>query len=264
MYVTHGNHCAKLVVIDGRITATDETELHANQEEAGCDAMSSFAGKGKRKAFETVRDSQVMSDNVQVIGESLTISGQSITRLQEVVCMLYNDNRCKLVNDLGYKMFCKGKNVQSHQHPPTSAALRYHLKRANYQVFLWKKALQPRIEQEPVSHGWKLKEGCLEIVWTDLAPSPQAVMEIVCCGCRAIRQMRRCSCVGKGFPFTEACTCSENCMNSATDFKDGDDDVNDDDEHWTQAMAKTYGINRLLLVEKSLLRQISVLPISCC
>ncbi|KAL9975996.1 hypothetical protein ACROYT_G013225 [Oculina patagonica] len=152
--------------------------------------------KGKKRAFETVRDSQGMTDSAQVIGENLTMSGQSITRLQEVVCMLYNDTRCKLVNDLRNKMFCKGKNVQSHQLPPTSAALRYHLKRANYQVFLWKKALQPGIEQEPVSHGWKLKEGRHEIVWTDLAPSPQVVMETVCCGCRGIRQTRRCSCVG--------------------------------------------------------------------
>ena len=34
MYVTHGNHCTKLVAIDGRVTATDETELYTDQEEA--------------------------------------------------------------------------------------------------------------------------------------------------------------------------------------------------------------------------------------
>jgi len=34
MYVTHGNHCTKLVAIDGRMTATDETELYTDQEEA--------------------------------------------------------------------------------------------------------------------------------------------------------------------------------------------------------------------------------------
>ncbi|KAL9977071.1 hypothetical protein ACROYT_G014436 [Oculina patagonica] len=198
----------------------------------GCDAMSSFAGKGKKRAFEMDRDGQVMSDSVQVIGESLTMSGQCIIRMQEVVCMLYNDNRCKLFNDLCYKMFCKGKNVQSRQLLPTRAAFRYHFKRANYQFFLWKKALQPRIEQDLVSNGWKMMEGLLGIVWTDLAPSPLAVMEIVCCGCRGIRQtiFKRFSCVGKGLPFTEACACSENYMNSATDFKDGDDNVNDGDE----------------------------------
>ena len=310
MYVTHGNHCTKLVAIDGHMTATDEAELYTNQEEAdtrmflhashasslghqrvaivssdtdvevlachhqsaipaeltlisgtrsrsrlisiprlceklgpsicrvlpslhvltGCDAVSSFAGKGKKRAFEMIRDSQVMNESVQVLGESLPLSEQSITKLEEVVCRLYSDNQCKLVNDLRYKMFCRGKNVQSHQLPPTSAALQYHLKRANYQAFLWKKALQARIDQEPVNHGWQLKEGRLEIVWTDLAPAPQAVMELVCCGCRGTCQTRRYSCVGNGLPCTEVCTCSEECMNSASNLEDGDDDIDDDDE----------------------------------
>ena len=196
----------------------------------GCDTVSSFSGKSKKRAFEIVRDSQVTSVCVQVLGESLPLSEQSITKLEEVVCRVYNDNQCKLVNDLRYKIFCKGKNVQSHQLPPTSAALRYHLKRANYQAFLWKKALQPRIDQEPVNHGWQLKEGRLEIVWTDLAPAPQAVMSFVCCGCRGTCQTRRCSCVNNGLPCTEACTCSEDCMNSATDLEDNDDDADDDEE----------------------------------
>ena len=34
MYVTHGNHCTELVAIDGRMTATDKTELYTDQEEA--------------------------------------------------------------------------------------------------------------------------------------------------------------------------------------------------------------------------------------
>ena len=34
MYVNHGNHCTTLVAIDGHMTATDETELSTDQEEA--------------------------------------------------------------------------------------------------------------------------------------------------------------------------------------------------------------------------------------
>lgn len=195
MYVTHGNHCTELVAIDGRMTATDKTELYTDQEEAdtrmflhashasslghqrvatvfsdtnaevlschhqsaipakltlisgtrstsrlisvpqlcekkgasicqvlpslhaltGCDTVRSFAGKGKERAFAMVRDSQVMNESVQVLGESLPQSKLSITKLEEVVWRLYNDNQWKLVNDLRYKMFCKGKNVQSDQ-----------------------------------------------------------------------------------------------------------------------------------------------------
>ena len=196
----------------------------------GRDTVSSFAGKGKKRAFAMVRASQVMNESVQVLGEGLPLNELSIIKLEEVVCRLYNDNQCKLVNDLRYKMFCKGKNVQSHQLLPTSAALHYHLKRANYQAFLWKKALQPRIDQEPVDHGWQLNEGCLEIVWTDLAPAPQAVMELVCCGFHGTCQTRRCSCVCNGLPCTEACTCSEECTSSVTNLEDGYDDVDDDDQ----------------------------------
>ena len=66
--------------------------------------------------------------------------------------------------------------------PPTSAALKNHLKRANYQVHIWKRALEPQTPDEgPEDQGWKLSDGRLEIVWTDLAPSPEAVMELVFC-----------------------------------------------------------------------------------
>ena len=45
-------------------------------------------------------------------------------------------------------------------------------------------------------------------------------------------QTRRCSCVtvGNGLPCTEACTCSEECTNSATNLEDGDNDVDDNDQ----------------------------------
>ena len=53
-------------------------------------------------------------------------------------------------------------------------------------------------------------------------------MELVCCGCCGTCQTWRCSCVGNFLPSIEACTCSKECMNKATDLKDGV--VDDDDE----------------------------------
>ena len=126
-------------------------------------------------------------------------------------------------------MFCKRRNVQSHQLPPTSAALKNHLKRANYQAYIWKQALQPRIDERAVNHGWKLRDGRLEIIWTDLQPAPEAVMELVCCGRRGTCQTRRCSCVGNGLACTEACTCSDQCVNVADQNDDEDEDDDEDD-----------------------------------
>ena len=56
------------------------------------------------------------------------------------------------------------------------------------------------------------------------------MIELFCCGHRSNCQRRRCSCVGNGLSCIEGSTCSEDCMNSATDPKDGDDDVDDNDE----------------------------------
>lgn len=55
-------------------------------------------------------------------------------------------------------------------------------------------------------------------------------MELVCCGCCVTCQSRRCQCVGNFLPSIKACTCSDECMNSATDLKGGDDVVDDNDE----------------------------------
>ena len=135
--------------------------------------------------------------------------------MERFVCALYNDPSCNDVNELRYKLFYKSKNLQSHQLPPTKEALTYmyHLKRANYQAFLWKHALETQTDQAPDGHGWQMKEGQLEIYWTNQAPAPDAVMELVCCGCKGLCQTRRCSCVGNGLPCTEACTCQDNCVN---------------------------------------------------
>lgn len=104
----------------------------------GCDALSSFAGKGMKRAFEMVRcESQFMSESVDVLGESLPLREQSITKLEEVVCRLYNGDQCKL--------------VQFHQQVLPSDTT---LSEPNYQAFLRKKALQLRIDQEPVKHGF--------------------------------------------------------------------------------------------------------------
>ena len=72
--------------------------LPSLHELTGCDALSSFAGKGMKRAFEMIRcESQFMSESVGVLGESLPLRVQSITKLEEVVCRLYNDDQCKLV-----------------------------------------------------------------------------------------------------------------------------------------------------------------------
>ena len=69
--------------------------------------MASLASEEYRSAMalDSAFSNEVMNESVQVLGENLPLSELSIIKLEEVVCRLYNDNQCKLVNDLRYKMF---------------------------------------------------------------------------------------------------------------------------------------------------------------
>ena len=77
-----------------------------------CDSISAFAGKGEKKALELVKDDDVVRSSVKVLDESVPLSEAHMVKLEEAVCRLYNEHQCTCVNELRYRMFCKGKNVQ--------------------------------------------------------------------------------------------------------------------------------------------------------
>jgi len=88
---------------------------------------------------------------------------QKIVQLEEVGCKLYDERQCNPVYELRYKIFVKARMCSHSIFPPTSAALKNHIKRANYQVHIWKPALEPQTPDEgPEDQGWKLRK--LEIV----------------------------------------------------------------------------------------------------
>ena len=193
----------------------------------GCDSVSSFATKGKKKAFDIVQGNQVFRESVEILGERIPMA--NFDQLEQFVCALYNDAKCHSVNDLRYKMFCKGKHLQSHQLPPSRSALINHIKRANFQAYIWKHALEQNVNVTPNGQGWRMNNSCLEIDWTDQPPAADAVMALVCCGCKGQCKTRRCSCVVNKLPCTEACAC-EHCENTFADGDASDEDENDNDD----------------------------------
>jgi hypothetical protein len=87
------------------------------------------------------------------------------------------------------------KNIQSHHLPPTQAALKKHIQRAKASI--WEKALEanPNI-CNPNGVGWHVENDRLTIDWTDQAPAPDAVLEIVSCNCKTSKcKTQRCTCL---------------------------------------------------------------------
>ena len=106
-----------------------------------CDTVSTFVGKGKKKALKMVMEKQDMRNKLGGIGETVPPGNEVIANVEHFVCALYNGSGEEGINEIRYKMFCKSKNMQSYQLPPTKAALKHHIKRANYQGCLWKNSL---------------------------------------------------------------------------------------------------------------------------
>lgn len=201
----------------------------------GCDTVSAFVGKGKKKALEIAIKDEGIRRAVDAIGKHIPPTDDDINNLESFVCTLYNGIGSDNINETRYNMFCKRRDLQSHQLPPTRAALAFHITRANYQCYLWKNALKAIIPgQNPEGQGWRLADGQLEVVWTNMAPAPSAVMELICCACNGTCQTRRCSCVKNALPCTDACSCREDCVNCRSDDLESDDDDSESSDDETE------------------------------
>ena len=90
----------------------------------GCDSVSAFSTKGKKKALDVVQMNPALRQTLGSLGERVPARKDDLNKLERFVCALYNDHLCQSVNELRYKLFCKSKSLQSHQLPPTKEALK--------------------------------------------------------------------------------------------------------------------------------------------
>ena len=77
----------------------------------------------------------------------------------------------------------------------------------------------------PSGHGWTLDTaGVLSIHWMNQLPAPQALLELVSCGCTTGCATRRCTCKAHGMPCTDVCQCSRPGCKNVQRTRDGADE----------------------------------------
>ena len=134
----------------------------------GCDSVSAFAGKGKKRLFKLLMKLQDYIETFQMLGQSWNLDDDVIERLEKFTCHMYGSSLTTSVNELRYKIYCtkKGK-ITCEDLPPCHSRFLQHCNRANYQSYIWHSALEGWVvNQSPVGHGWKLDDdGLLEIEW---------------------------------------------------------------------------------------------------
>lgn len=186
----------------------------------GCDSTStsSFRGKGRKKSFQILRDNTEIYKGLALLGQSLQLHDEAKMCCIEFICRLYQPSAdISDLNQLRFKMFCK-KPVKNQSLPPCQDSVVQHIKRCNYQSYLWKNSLiaKPDLES-PVGHGWvKTEEGLIPELMTQ-APAPKELTELTVCQCKLSKcSSRACKCVKAGLLCSPACGCendSELCQN---------------------------------------------------
>ena len=105
----------------------------------GCDSTSNLNGIGKKGGFTTLKKHKDVLVGPKNLGTDCTvISDETLTVCFKFINLLYGEATLNL-NHLRYKLFTK-KQLESSKLPPTADSALYHLKRANYQCFIWKHA----------------------------------------------------------------------------------------------------------------------------
>lgn len=202
---------------------------------SGADNTGSFSGKGKIACWKALNS----ADNDTLLafsqlGMSEDPTPEVLFGIEKFVCNLYQPNtKFITVPELRWHLF-KKKEAQSEKLPPTQGALHEAILRTHYQAIVWNNdtVSNPTLPS-PERYGWKDDSDHWTPVMTTILPAPEAIIQLVKCGCSKERcATNRCQCRKADLPCTELCSCSdaeEMCQNVPDeDLYDTEDNSDDD------------------------------------
>ena len=80
-------------------------------------------------------------DALRLLVETLEVGDSVFNTIERLVCRLYGMQTENGINNARYKKFNQGKTPDPQQLPPTHNELKQHVKRCNYQSYIWKQVL---------------------------------------------------------------------------------------------------------------------------
>lgn len=182
----------------------------------GCDTVSSFGGRGKRKAFETWNIYPDVTYAFLALSYCPSdISKPCMDRLERFVILLYDRTSGEKDINMARKQLFAQKGRPLENIPPTRAALLQHTRRAAYQAgYCWGQATVPSpILPSPQHWGWTMVNGEWQPYWSDIPEITKSCRELVKCACQK-GCSGRCSCKRSQLRCTALCSCVEDCGNA--------------------------------------------------
>ncbi|PIK38210.1 hypothetical protein BSL78_24949 [Apostichopus japonicus] len=201
----------------------------------GCDSVSAFYSKGKKKALKLLQTETSFCSAFQTLGNDFETPLSITPTLEAFTCKLYAQHNDSDVNIARYNLFRLARRSEDNM-PPTKDALLQHIKRVNYQAALYKRSLEqtPHVPS-PVGNGWITEDGALLINLMDLPPAPDCIMELVNCsstckkGHNNCSDSKTCTCLQNKLPCTDLCKCEGRHCNNTCGTTLSDDELEDED-----------------------------------
>ena len=204
-----GKNCRVTDVKDHNLSDSIIQSLPSLHAFSGCDAVSPFHGTGKANWLSAIQKKEEYMYSLRLLGESPEVDDSVFNTIERLVCHLYGMPMEHRINNARYKKFSQGKTPDTQQLPPTHDELQRHVKRCNYQSYLWKQALLPNPDiPSPSGHGWLLRDNLLKIQWMENMSAPESVLETMVCECRKSTCGSMCQCQILGLECTDLCKCN--------------------------------------------------------
>lgn len=142
----------------------------------GCDSVSSFSGKSKKKALSII--SKAKDDLKEGFSDAdFEPSEVRVDTTQKFVCQLYGAKACT-VNAARYELFKTGAGEQNL--PPNDDCLLQHIRRATYQAAVWHRAIEPKPDvPTPHGYGWSVKDDLLSLTWRTKSLAPKETLKVI-------------------------------------------------------------------------------------
>ena len=181
----------------------------------GCDTTSRFYRKGKKTAFRSLKSNLPKTEGLCEIGtivEDEIIPKRGYYAAKQLVLGMYSGGQSFAnLNELSAHLYCSKDVKDLSVLPPTEDAFRHHMLRVQFQVIVWKTALEtfPLIPS-PLDYGWKeSEEGSLLPIYISSPNLPPDMKKKASCHCTKGQCTKRCPC-DKAGPCTVACLCRGN------------------------------------------------------
>ena len=189
------------------------------------DMTAKFRGRSKAfcwKVFLQSDDKVLDSFSALVSREIHPTDCFVVDGLVKYVIKLYCSGCPADIDNLGkLRWFMLGKyQTESEKNPPMLGALIFIILRSHYISLVWRTCDESKPSlPSPCEFGWRSNNDSYEAVTTKELPAPEALIELIFCGCTTKCKNNRCRCFKADLVCTETCNClnCENCDQQCSD-----------------------------------------------